>query len=37
METKLIGYNYDRKRIKTGIVHIGVGNFTVPTNNTLQT
>ncbi|OXA96107.1 mannitol dehydrogenase family protein [Flavobacterium hercynium] len=27
METNLIGYQYDRTKIKTGIVHIGVGNF----------
>lgn len=27
METKLKSYHYDRNQIKTGIVHIGVGNF----------
>lgn len=27
MKTQVISYNYDRKQIKPGILHIGVGNF----------
>lgn len=27
METNLIDYQYDRKKVKAGIIHIGVGNF----------
>ena len=27
METNLKSYHYNRNQIKTGIVHIGVGNF----------
>jgi mannitol 2-dehydrogenase len=27
MDTNIISYNYDREKITTGIVHIGVGNF----------
>ena len=27
MKTQVISYNYNRKQVKTGILHIGVGNF----------